>query len=131
AAAGRFEVQRHALLVRVQQHEEPGVLALLVGQRQASGLAAGRLDLDDLGAEPREHLRAAGARLVLGEVEHANSLECLLHGVLSVSPAGPACGGTAARDSARARPRSPAPRAGPGWRASETERSCTCARSGP
>src|SRR5262249_12975244 len=64
ASARRLEVERDALLVRVQQHEEPRVLTTLVGQREAAGLAAWRLDLDDLGPQPREHLRARGAGFV-------------------------------------------------------------------
>ena len=50
AAARRLEIERDALLAGVQQQEEPGVLAALVGERRAARLARRRLDLDDLGA---------------------------------------------------------------------------------
>src|SRR5262249_25254144 len=71
--------ERDALLVGVQEEKEPRVLAPLVRQRGAPRLAAGRLDLDDLGAQPREHLRAGGAGFVLGEIEDADSVEGLGH----------------------------------------------------
>ncbi len=45
------------------------------------GLAGGRLDLDDLRAEPGEHLGAGGPRFVLGQVEDADAVEGLGHGV--------------------------------------------------
>src|SRR3972149_2859286 len=68
AAARRLEVERHALLAGVQQEEEPRVLAALVREHRAAGLAARRLDLDDVGPEPRGHLGTARPRLVLGQV---------------------------------------------------------------
>jgi len=49
-------------------------------QRGAPGLAARRLDLDDVGAEPGQHLRGAGPGLLLGEIENANPVERLGHG---------------------------------------------------
>src|SRR5262245_66479983 len=75
----RLQIERHALLAGVQQEEEPRVLAALVAERGAAGLARGRLDLDHVGAEPREHLGAARARFVLGQVEDADSVESLGH----------------------------------------------------
>src|SRR6266568_6009527 len=56
AATLGLEIEGHTLLVRVEEQEEPRVLAALVGERVATGLAGGRLDLDDLGAEPRNAL---------------------------------------------------------------------------
>src|SRR5437667_60528 len=58
---------------------EPVILAALVGQRGAALLAGGRLDLDDISAEPREHLRGARSRLVLRQIENANPIESLRH----------------------------------------------------
>ena len=83
APARRLQIERHALLVGVQQQEEPRVLAALVGERGAAGLASGRFDLDDVGAQPRQHLGAGRAGFVLGQVEDANAVEGLGHGGVS------------------------------------------------
>src|SRR5213076_2586533 len=48
-------------------------------ERASPRLAARRLDLDDVGAEPREHLGATRARLVLREVEDDDPVERLAH----------------------------------------------------
>ncbi len=79
APALRLQIERDALLARVEQQEEPRVLAALVGERGAAGLAGGRLDLDDLRPEPRQHLGAARSRFVLGQVEDTNPVEGLGH----------------------------------------------------
>src|SRR5262245_64709516 len=67
----RLQIERHALLAGVQQEEEPRVLAALVAERGAAGLARGRLDLDHVGAEPREHLGRSE--------EHTSELQSLRH----------------------------------------------------
>src|SRR5438046_2075426 len=79
-----LQVERHALLVRVEQDEVAAVDARLLGPAVTSGLTSARLlDLDDLGAEPREHLRARRPRLELGQIQHTNAVECLAHRVTS------------------------------------------------
>src|SRR3989442_3071704 len=79
APFGRFEVERHALLVAVQQQEEPGIEVGPLRQCAAPRLAPWRLDLDDVGAEPRQHLGATRPSLVLREVEHHDPVERLGH----------------------------------------------------
>jgi hypothetical protein len=37
------------------------------------------LDLDHIGAEPGQHLRAGRARLVVREIDNANAFESLTH----------------------------------------------------
>src|SRR5207302_5011753 len=48
-------------------------------ERAPPRLATRRLDLDDVGAEPREHLGAARPRFVLREVEDDDPVERLAH----------------------------------------------------
>jgi hypothetical protein len=79
AAARVLQVEREALLVRVEEEEAPAVDAGPVAQREAVGLAGERLDLDDLGAQPREELRAGRAGLVLAEVDDADAVEGFGH----------------------------------------------------
>src|SRR2546426_478913 len=97
APAIRFQIERDALLVRVQQQEEPGVLAALVGERRAPLLTRRRLDLDDVGAEPPQHLGGAWARLVLGQIEDADPLESFRHQVLRQPRSATALPGRVAR----------------------------------
>src|SRR3989475_11886395 len=52
---------------------------LFRSQCPAPGLATRRLDLDDVGAEPGEHLGAARSRLVLRQVQHHDPFERLPH----------------------------------------------------
>ena len=76
-----LEVERQALLVGVQHQEEQPVLARYVGHGPAGGLAPARLlQLDDLGAEPGQHLRAGGARLVVGHVDDPDAVQGRAHG---------------------------------------------------
>jgi hypothetical protein len=42
---------------------------------------AGAFDLDDVGAEPRQELRARRARLHVREVEDGDAVQCLAHHV--------------------------------------------------
>jgi len=79
AAARRLEVERHALLVEVHETEEDRVHAGLLGEPVARRLACRRLDLDHLGAQPRQRLSAARPRLVKGKIEDPDSLECRAH----------------------------------------------------
>jgi hypothetical protein len=37
------------------------------------------LDLDHIGAEPRQHLGAGGAGLIMGKVDDPNACESLIH----------------------------------------------------
>src|SRR5262249_20307801 len=67
--------QRHALLVQVHEAEEDRVHARLLAEPIACRLARRRLDLDDLGAQPRQRLRAARPRLVKRKIEHPQALE--------------------------------------------------------
>src|SRR5207245_1778541 len=76
-------------------------------QCPAPGLATGRLDLDDVGAEPGEHLGAARSRLVLRQVQHHDPFERLPH-VPSVV-AGPARPPHSGRGLSEARPGSVPP----------------------
>src|SRR5262249_49021409 len=69
-------------LVVVEHQEEPGIQIGAVGDHATPGLAARRLDLDDVGAEPAEHLRAARSRLILSEVQHHDPVERLGHAFL-------------------------------------------------
>src|SRR5262249_43784462 len=74
AAFRLLEVERDRALVRVPVQEIRG------GSRRAEQVparvaGARLLDLHDVGAEPREQLRAAGSRFVLREIEDAHALE--------------------------------------------------------
>ena len=65
-------------LVVVEHGEVERVRALHVDQLAARDVAdAGTLDLDDVGAEPGEQLRAGRARLHMREVEDAHAVERL------------------------------------------------------
>src|SRR3989441_4204379 len=75
-----LEVERDALLVGVEQEEVARVDAGFLGATVPPGLPlAGLLDLDDLGAEPREHLGARRAGLELGEVQDADAVQRCAH----------------------------------------------------
>ena len=65
-AIGVAQVERHARLVGVQQQEVVRVKAGVIGRSSpALFAAAGRLDLDDIGAEPRQRFCAGRACLEL------------------------------------------------------------------
>src|SRR5262249_5844343 len=73
-----FEVDGDGLLVGVEQQEIPGIpvlaLAGLPAQQGAARFAAVRVfDLDDLGTEPGECLRAGWAGLELGQVQNTDA----------------------------------------------------------
>src|SRR4029453_395992 len=72
-APPRLEVEGHRLLVGVQEAEEDRVHARLLADPASRRLAPRRLDLDDLGTQPRERFCAARPRLVLRKVEHPDS----------------------------------------------------------
>src|SRR2546428_6246648 len=77
-----LEVERDALFVGVEQEEVARVDTGLLGATVAPGLSlAGLLDLDDLGAEPRQHLGARRAGLELGEVQDADAVQRCAHGL--------------------------------------------------
>src|SRR5207249_3029504 len=81
-APGRIlEVDRHAALVGVEDKEEhriePGHLRTIAARL----LAARRLDLDDVGAEPAQELGAGRAGFELGEIENPDAAQRALgHG---------------------------------------------------
>ena len=76
----RFQVQRDGALVGVEQQEVAAVDTGLLGATVAAGIALPRLfDLDHVGAQPRQHLRARRARLELRHVQDANAIQCLAH----------------------------------------------------
>ena len=79
AAARRLQVERHALLVQVHEAEEDRVDARLLSEPVARRLARRRLDLDDLGPQPRQRFRAARPRLVKRKIENPDSLERRAH----------------------------------------------------
>src|SRR5437870_3515240 len=79
APALGFQIQRDAFLVRIQQAEEHRIHVGPLAEPETRRLTGRRLDLDDLGAEPRERLRATRAGLVLREIEDANALERFPH----------------------------------------------------
>src|SRR5262249_23560583 len=73
-----FEVDGDGFLVGVEQQEIPGVpilaLAGLPAQQGAARFAAVRVfDLDDLGTEPGEGLRAGWAGLELSQVQNTDA----------------------------------------------------------
>src|SRR4029434_11288858 len=76
--ARRLEVDRQRFLVRVEHVEVPRVVGVLPREHPAGGIARLRvLDLDDLGAEPGERLRAGWPGLELGEVDDPDAGETL------------------------------------------------------
>src|ERR1700728_3875603 len=75
-------VERDRALVVIEHGEIQAVDIGDVLQLAAGDVAdAGPLDLDHVGAEPRQQLRAGRARLDVGEIENANALQRLGHGV--------------------------------------------------
>src|SRR5262249_24097382 len=82
AAALGLEIERHTLLVRVEEAEEHGVHVGPVAESPSGRLAPRRLDLDDFRAEPRERLGGARASFVLRQIENANALEGLARRVV-------------------------------------------------
>jgi hypothetical protein len=83
-AVRMLEIERHAPLVGVEHEEEHRVESRHFGTVPARLLATGRLDLEDIGAQPAEKLRASGARLELREVEDPHPAERALgHGATS------------------------------------------------
>ena len=71
-ALGLFQVQHNAALVVVEQQEVHRVEPRHLGTVAARLLAARRLDLEDVGAQPPEELGAGRPGFELGEVENAN-----------------------------------------------------------
>ena len=72
----RFQIDREGLLVDVELVEVPRVVIGLARAQPAAGIAPPRvLDLDDLGAEPSEHLGRGRARLELREIHHLDALQ--------------------------------------------------------
>src|SRR5262245_9942293 len=72
----RLEVARDAALVEVVVNEIMGVGIWTIAEPPSPRLTAvGLLHLDDVGAEPCQRLRARGACLELGEIEHLHALQ--------------------------------------------------------
>src|SRR5262249_194254 len=66
------------LLVGVELVKIPGVVVGLAGAQPTAGIASLRvLDLDDLGAEPRERFGARRPSLELRKVDNANAFETI------------------------------------------------------
>ncbi len=76
-----FQVDDDASLVAVEEQEEEAVEIWIVTVPQSARPApVGRaLDLDHIGAEPRQHLGAGGAGLVMGKVDDSNAFESVTH----------------------------------------------------
>src|SRR5665213_2538084 len=73
-------VERDRALVVVEHGEIQAVDVRHVLQLTARDIADARaLDLDNVGAEPRQQLRAGRSRLDVGEIENANALQRLGH----------------------------------------------------
>ena len=79
APARVLQVERHALLVGVEEEEAPAIDAGLVGEPDPVRLAGHGLHLDDLGAQPCEELRARGPGLVLTQIDDADTVQRLGH----------------------------------------------------
>src|SRR5271166_3244937 len=83
-AASGLQIQRQAALVGVKQQEEEAV-AVLVTHVAARDVAALRLfELDHIGAEKAEYLRACRPRLIVGHVDDANARQRLVHTILPI-----------------------------------------------
>ena len=67
------EIEGDAALALVEEHEDDAVARRVAADQIAAGLAARRLDLDDVGAEPGEDLRRRRSGLVLGEIDDAHA----------------------------------------------------------
>ena len=122
-AALRLEVQGEAALVGVQDQEEQA-LAAVVGHVGARDVALfGRLQLDDLGAEPGQHLGAGGTCLVVRHVDDADAVEGARHALSLLAGGrgggggrrfgfGAGRGGGGSSGAVRIRPGRPGPRSG-------------------
>src|SRR5258706_9302683 len=79
-------VEGDRTLVVVEHGEVQAVDIWHILQLTARNIADARaLDLDHIGAEPGQQLRAGRSRLDVGEIENANALERLCHRLCSVS----------------------------------------------
>src|SRR5262249_47828146 len=79
-AAGRFEIDRDRALVRVEHREIEAVGALHVLQLAAGDVAAPRhLNLDHIGAHPREELGRGWRRLDVTHIEDAHTFQSFAH----------------------------------------------------
>src|SRR6202012_2258256 len=80
-------VERDRALVVVEHGEIQAVHVRNVLQLAAGDIAdAGTFDLDHVGAEPCEQLRAGRARLDVGEIEDANTRQRLRHDICLLEP---------------------------------------------
>ena len=71
----RRQVEHDAALALIEQHEDDAVARGVAADQVAARLAARRLDLDDVGAQPGEDLRRRRPGLVLGEIDDAHAGE--------------------------------------------------------
>src|SRR5712672_895273 len=84
-ALGILGVERDRALVVVEHGEIQAVDIRLVLQLTARNIAnPGALDLDHVGAEPCQQLRASRSRLDVRKIENANALQRLCHVTLSI-----------------------------------------------
>src|SRR6266403_136584 len=89
-ALGILGVERDRALVVVEHGEIQAVDIRLVLQLTARDIAnAWTLDLDHVGAEPCQQLRASRSRLDVRKIENANALQRLCHITPSVNPMRP------------------------------------------
>src|SRR6185503_6649644 len=73
-------IERDAALIAVEHGEIEAVDIRLVAQLAARDIAPARqLDLDHIGPEPTQDLRAGRPRLHVGHIEYANSIERFCH----------------------------------------------------
>ena len=82
----RFGVERDAALVAVEHREIKTVDIRQITELAARDIAASRqFNLDHIGAEPCQELRAGRTRLHMGHVENANAVQGLAHTSFSLS----------------------------------------------
>ena len=94
AVVGVCEIQRHRALVAVGRQEIGALRSRLAvglglpGRPPAAGViaVARPFDLDHIGAEIAEHLRAARPRQNAGQVEHAHTGQCAGRGLGAFNP---------------------------------------------
>ncbi len=79
-ALGILGVDGDRALVVVEHREIEAVDVGYVAQLAARDVSLARaLDLDDVGAQPCQELRARRTRLHVGEIENVDSIQCLAH----------------------------------------------------
>ncbi|MNR06974.1 hypothetical protein D3C85_1230740 [compost metagenome] len=90
AAIGLLEVQHHAALAAIGVQEDATHAGIPAGPDAAHRVAAGRLDLDDVGAQVAEDLGGIGPHQHRGHVDDAHTVEGSAHGAPWLFEAGSA-----------------------------------------